>query len=74
MLAYNLAPGVVRTRMSEAFAAAMLGGEEAISATLAMGDWVPPEDIAHLVAFLATGQCRHLAGATLDLNGASYIR
>jgi NAD(P)-dependent dehydrogenase (short-subunit alcohol dehydrogenase family) len=74
VLAYVIAPGVVRTRMSEAHAAATPGGEEAVSATLAMGDWVPPEDIAHLVAFLATGQCRHLSGATLDLNGASYIR
>jgi len=26
------------------------------------------------VTFLATGACRHLTGATLDVNGASYIR
>ncbi|WP_448956692.1 SDR family NAD(P)-dependent oxidoreductase [Labrys neptuniae] len=73
VLAYVIAPGVVRTRMSEQ-SAATLGGEEAVSATLAMGEWVPPEEIGYLVAFLATGRVRHLTGATLDLNGASYIR
>ena len=73
ILAYILAPGVVRTQMSEA-SAATLGGEAAVNATLAMGEWVPPEDVAQLVAFLATGRCRHLTGATLDVNGASYVR
>jgi NAD(P)-dependent dehydrogenase (short-subunit alcohol dehydrogenase family) len=39
-----------------------------------MGEWVPPEEIAELVVFLATGKVRHLSGATLDINGASYVR
>ncbi len=73
ILAYIIAPGVVRTRMSEDFAATQ-GGEQRVSASLAMGEWVPPDDIAHLVAFLATGKARHLSGATLDVNGATYIR
>ncbi len=73
VLSYVVAPGVVRTRMSEQ-AAASRGGEEALTATLAMGEWVPPGDVAGLVAFLATGSVRHLTGATLDVNGASYIR
>jgi len=73
VLSYVVAPGVVRTRMSEQ-AAASRGGEEALTATLAMGEWVPPGDVAGLVAFLATGRVRHLTGATLDVNGASYIR
>jgi NAD(P)-dependent dehydrogenase (short-subunit alcohol dehydrogenase family) len=73
VLAYIVAPGVVRTRMSETFAATQ-GGEDAITASLAMGEWVPPGDVATLVAFLATGSCRHLSGATLDVNGASYVR
>ena len=45
-----------------------------MTASLAMGEWVPPGDIAALVAFLATGTCRHLTGATLDVNGATYVR
>lgn len=73
ILAYVVAPGVVRTRMSEDFAATQ-GGEAKVSAGLATGEWVPPDDIANLVAFLATGKARHLTGATLDVNGASYIR
>jgi NAD(P)-dependent dehydrogenase (short-subunit alcohol dehydrogenase family) len=73
VLAYIIAPGVVRTRMSESFAATQ-GGEEAVTAGLAMGEWVPPEDVGHLVAFLAAGKSRHLTGATLDVNGATYVR
>jgi NAD(P)-dependent dehydrogenase (short-subunit alcohol dehydrogenase family) len=73
ILAYTIAPGVVRTRLSEQFAATS-GGEQQISSTLAMGEWVPPAEIADLVAFLATGKARQLSGATLDINGASYIR
>jgi NAD(P)-dependent dehydrogenase (short-subunit alcohol dehydrogenase family) len=73
ILSYVVAPGVVRTGMSENFAATQ-GGEDAVTATLAMGEWVPPSDIGHLVAFLASGRARHLTGATLDVNGASYVR
>lgn len=73
ILAYVVAPGVVRTRLSEE-SAATLGGEDLVTAGLAMGEWVPPEEIADLIAFLSTGKCRHLSGATLDVNGASYVR
>jgi NAD(P)-dependent dehydrogenase (short-subunit alcohol dehydrogenase family) len=73
ILAYVIAPGVVRTRLSEQ-AAAAAGGEAAFSAGLAMGEWVPPAELGSLAVFLASGACRHLSGATLDVNGASYIR
>lgn len=73
ILAYVLAPGVVRTRLSEQFAETQ-GGEAVISAALASGRWVEPEEIAHTVAFLASGVAPQLSGATLDMNGASYIR
>jgi NAD(P)-dependent dehydrogenase (short-subunit alcohol dehydrogenase family) len=73
VLAYVVAPGIVRTRMSE-ISAASTGGEEAVTAGLAMREWVPPEEVADLVCFLASGRVRHLTGATLDVNGASYIR
>ena len=73
ILAHVVAPGIVRTRLSEASAAAR-GGIEGVNAALAMGEMVPPEEVAELIAYLATGTCRHLTGATLDLNGASNIR
>ena len=71
--AYLIAPGIVRTAMSEA-SAKSLGGEDAVTATLAMGEWVPPLEIANLVAFLASGKNIQMTGATFDVNGATYIR
>jgi NAD(P)-dependent dehydrogenase (short-subunit alcohol dehydrogenase family) len=73
LLCYVIAPGMVRTQMSE-IAAARVGGESGTSADLAMGSWVPPAEIADLVTFLATGTNRHPSGATFDVNGATYIR
>ena len=73
ILAYVVAPGVVDTRLSQQFAATR-GGAEKVASELAMGEWVPPSEIAELVAYLASGRCRHLCGATLDVNGASYVR
>lgn len=73
VLSYIIAPGVVRTQMS-VDAAAIAGGEEKVTATLTMGEWVPPSELGELVAFLATGKVRHLTGATIDVNGASYVR
>ena len=71
--AYAITPGVVNTRLSEQFAATQ-GGVEQVNAGLTMGEWVPPEEVAELVAYLASGRTRHLSGATLDINGASYVR
>lgn len=74
ILSYVITPGIVRTRMSEEFAANQPGGEAAVTASLAMGEWVPPREIGETVAFLASGLARHLTGATLDMNGATYVR
>ena len=71
--AYVVAPGVVRTRMSEQFAEGQ-GGEHAVSAGLATGTWIDPDEVAQLVTFLASGTVPQLSGATLDMNGASYVR
>jgi NAD(P)-dependent dehydrogenase (short-subunit alcohol dehydrogenase family) len=73
VLAYVLAPGIVKTRMAD-LAAATRGGEEAVRAGLVLNELVPPEELGDLVTFLATGRMKHLTGATLDVNGASYIR
>ncbi len=73
ILAYVISPGVVRTRMSMD-SAAKVGGEAAVTASLPMGEWIPPEDIAEVAIFLAEGRARHLTGTTIDINGAAYIR
>ena len=70
---YLITPGIVRTAMSEA-SAKSVGGEDALTATLAMGEWVPPVEIANLVAFLASGKNKQMSGTTFDVNGATYIR
>jgi NAD(P)-dependent dehydrogenase (short-subunit alcohol dehydrogenase family) len=73
ILAYVVAPGIVHTPMSE-ISAVSRGGIDALNAALAMGEMVPPEEVADLIAFLSTGRARHLSGATIDINGATYIR
>jgi NAD(P)-dependent dehydrogenase (short-subunit alcohol dehydrogenase family) len=73
IFAYVIAPGVVDTRMSRE-SSARTGGVAAVTATLPMGEWVPPQDIAEVAVFLASGRARHLTGATIDVNGAAYIR
>jgi NAD(P)-dependent dehydrogenase (short-subunit alcohol dehydrogenase family) len=67
-----LAPGVLDTGMSTA------GKDDAaIEATnrgLAMGRATGGDEVASVVAYLATGAAPGLTGSTLDINGASYIR
>ncbi|SOH94886.1 NAD(P)-dependent dehydrogenase, short-chain alcohol dehydrogenase family [Monaibacterium marinum] len=70
---YIVAPGVVDTKMSRDFAESQ-GGRAVVEDRLVMGEFVPPSDIGALVSFCLSGRCRHLSGATLDVNGASYIR
>ncbi len=73
VLAYVVAPGIVRTPMSEISATAR-GGIEAVNALLPLGEMVPPSEVAEVIAGLSTGRLRHLTGATLDINGAANIR
>ena len=73
ILTYLISPGIVSTTMSIDFAE-LQGGVDKVTETLAMKEWVPPEEIGELVAFLATGKVKHLSGATLDVNGATYVR
>jgi len=73
VLAYVVAPGVVGTELS-VIAAERTGGVDALLSGLAMGEWVPPEELARLLVFLESGRVRHLTGATLDVNGATYVR
>jgi NAD(P)-dependent dehydrogenase (short-subunit alcohol dehydrogenase family) len=48
--------------------------DNVLAYVVAPGGPVPAGEIARLAAFLASGKCRHLTGATIDVNGASYVR
>jgi 3-oxoacyl-[acyl-carrier protein] reductase len=72
IVAYAVAPGWVRTEMARP--AIVARGIDALTRDIPMGDLAPPEEVANIVAFLASGLARHATGATVDINGASYVR
>jgi 3-oxoacyl-[acyl-carrier protein] reductase len=66
--AYAVSPGWVATELAD--------GEdlEALAAALPMREVTPPEQVATVIAFLATGTARHATGTTIDITGADYVR
>ncbi|SDU94772.1 NAD(P)-dependent dehydrogenase, short-chain alcohol dehydrogenase family [Microlunatus sagamiharensis] len=68
ILAYDVAPGWVLTDMMAETDAA------ALAASMPMGEITPPEDVAEVIAFLASGRVPHTSGATIDVTGADYVR
>jgi NAD(P)-dependent dehydrogenase (short-subunit alcohol dehydrogenase family) len=67
--AFAIAPGYVETKMSR--------GTRSASAAQGHGglsEPTQPQDVANVIAWLATGQGRHATGTTIDVNGASYVR
>ena len=69
--AYAIAPGYVDTPFNHLFAEEV--GVEAAAADTGLGEVAQPQDIANVIAFLASGLARHATGATIDVNGASYV-
>ncbi|MBB4188499.1 NAD(P)-dependent dehydrogenase (short-subunit alcohol dehydrogenase family) [Sinorhizobium terangae] len=67
-----IAPGWVRTRMAEEFVAK--NGKQAAVGEIPIGEMAEPEAVAELVAFALRASQASLNGATLDVNGGSYIR
>ena len=43
-------------------------------ARLPLGEVTPPQDVAEVIAFLASGRSPHTTGATIDITGADYVR
>ena len=66
--AYAIAPGWVDTGL----AAGAVSDD--VLAGLPLREVTPPQDVAELVAFLASGRARHLTGSTIDITGADYVR
>jgi 3-oxoacyl-[acyl-carrier protein] reductase len=71
ILAYIIAPGFVRTERQEDVIRRR--GEEVMLRDIPLGEMARPEDVANVIAFLASGLARHATGTTIDINGASYF-
>jgi 3-oxoacyl-[acyl-carrier protein] reductase len=71
VLAFAVAPGFIETEMA-AHDLAMRRAE--IVAEIPLGRVGSPDDVAGIVAFLASPMADHLNGATVDVNGGSYVR
>lgn len=70
--AFAIAPGYVDTPFNQVFAETV--GVQTAADQTGLGQVAQPQDIANVIAFLATGQARHATGTTIDINGASYVR
>jgi 3-oxoacyl-[acyl-carrier protein] reductase len=70
--AFAVAPGYVDTAFNKPFAAKF--GVETAARDTALGEVAQPQDVANVIAFLASGLARHATGTTIDVNGASYVR
>ncbi|MFP3463361.1 SDR family oxidoreductase [Arthrobacter globiformis] len=69
ILAYAVAPGWVATDIS-----AHISPDDPMLSALPLGEVTPPEDVAEVITFLASGRSRHTTGATIDITGADYVR
>lgn len=72
VMAMSVAPGLVRTEIAEKYIAAHDEAEPIKD--IPIGDMAEPSEIAELVTFLLRHTQSSLNGATLDVNGGSYIR
>ena len=68
---FAIAPGYVDTPFNQHFADTV--GVEVAAADTGLGEVAKPQDVANIVAFLASGLARHATGTTIDVNGASYV-
>lgn len=69
--AFNIAPGFVRTDMAGDFIKHY--GESYVLDDIALNQLTQPQDIAPMVAFLASGMADHSTGCTIDMNAGSYV-
>jgi 3-oxoacyl-[acyl-carrier protein] reductase len=70
--AFAVAPGYVDTSFNPQYrdeAAIALAAEQT-----GLGQVAQAQDVANVLAFLASGLARHATGTTIDINGASYVR
>lgn len=69
--AFAIAPGFVRTDMSQQYI--QKHGEGIAKDDLALNRLTEPKDIAPLVTFIASGLADHATGSVFDINAGSYL-
>ena len=72
ILSYAITPGFTDTGMAEDYLETR--GGEGLLADIPLGRVATPEEIAAIIAFGALDAPPSMTGATLDANGASYVR
>ena len=72
ILSFAITPGFTDTAMAGDYLASR--GGAALLADIPLGRVATPEEIASLIVFCALDAPPSLTGATLDANGASYVR
>lgn len=65
-----ITPGFIDTEMTQALTEVQ---KEAILRGIPLGYWGAPDDIASLVAFLASDESRYITGQVIGVNGGMYI-
>jgi len=71
IVAFSVAPGFIATDMAEGDLARR---RAEVEAEIPSGRVGTPEEVASIVAFLASGLGDYATGTTIDVNGASYVR
>lgn len=69
--AFVVAPGFVHTKRIEQVMQER--GADYVTRDIPMGKPASPQDVANVIAFLASGLAPHATGTTIDINGASYV-
>jgi len=72
ILSYAIAPGFTDTGMAEDYVASR--GGPGLLADIPLGRVATPGEIATMLVFCALDAPASMTGATLDANGASYVR
>jgi 3-oxoacyl-[acyl-carrier protein] reductase len=72
VLAFSVAPGFTMTGMAEEYLSSR-GGEKLV-ADIPLGRVAGADEVAEAIRWLAADAPPSLTGATLDINGASYVR
>lgn len=72
VLSFAIAPGFTDTAMAGDYLASR--GGPGLLADIPLGRVASPEEVAAVIAFCALDAPASMTGATLDVNGASYVR